>query len=179
MRTENIESVMCNGRWIMKNRKILTVDEVSDSFLHQNTIKHAWMGITCPEILPLSGRFSWSCFPVSRLGTKWLAMQILVEISRDWTRTLICLCLSCTGWGLPKGSEVFYQLNGTRQYRASIKNERRPIEQIQPTGCIKYGSVVVTFPLLMWFENFPISFGVFLDMFGCSPKWIQGLLDME
>lgn len=27
MRTENIESVMCNGRWIMKNRKILTVDE--------------------------------------------------------------------------------------------------------------------------------------------------------
>lgn len=28
MRTENIESVMCNGRWIMKKRKILTVDEV-------------------------------------------------------------------------------------------------------------------------------------------------------
>ncbi|KAF6137943.1 hypothetical protein GIB67_041816 [Kingdonia uniflora] len=27
MRTENIESVMCNGRWIMKNKKVLTVDE--------------------------------------------------------------------------------------------------------------------------------------------------------
>ncbi|KAF9622338.1 hypothetical protein IFM89_031141 [Coptis chinensis] len=27
MRTENIESVMCNGLWVMKNRKILTVNE--------------------------------------------------------------------------------------------------------------------------------------------------------
>lgn len=27
MRTENIESVMCNGKWLMKNHKILTVDE--------------------------------------------------------------------------------------------------------------------------------------------------------
>ncbi|XP_058093055.1 uncharacterized protein LOC131239385 isoform X2 [Magnolia sinica] len=27
MRTENIDSVMCNGRWIMKNQKILTVNE--------------------------------------------------------------------------------------------------------------------------------------------------------
>uniref|UniRef100_A0A5B7BFY9 Amidohydrolase-related domain-containing protein n=2 Tax=Davidia involucrata TaxID=16924 RepID=A0A5B7BFY9_DAVIN len=27
MRTENIVSVMCNGRWIMKNQKILNVDE--------------------------------------------------------------------------------------------------------------------------------------------------------
>ncbi|PIA50989.1 hypothetical protein AQUCO_01100065v1 [Aquilegia coerulea] len=27
MRTENIESVMCNGQWIMKDRKILTVNE--------------------------------------------------------------------------------------------------------------------------------------------------------
>ncbi|PSR84739.1 5'-deoxyadenosine deaminase [Actinidia chinensis var. chinensis] len=27
MRSENIVSVMCNGRWIMKDRKILTVDE--------------------------------------------------------------------------------------------------------------------------------------------------------
>lgn len=27
MRTENIESVMCNGQWIMRNRKILTVNE--------------------------------------------------------------------------------------------------------------------------------------------------------
>lgn len=28
MRTENIESVMCNGCWLMQNHKILTVDEV-------------------------------------------------------------------------------------------------------------------------------------------------------
>ncbi|KAK1314756.1 hypothetical protein QJS10_CPA06g01686 [Acorus calamus] len=28
MRTENIESVMCNGRWILKNRKIVNVNEV-------------------------------------------------------------------------------------------------------------------------------------------------------
>ncbi|KAK4789172.1 hypothetical protein SAY86_020491 [Trapa natans] len=27
MRTENVVSVMCNGRWIMKDKKILTVDE--------------------------------------------------------------------------------------------------------------------------------------------------------
>ncbi|KAJ0988784.1 hypothetical protein J5N97_007140 [Dioscorea zingiberensis] len=27
MRTENIESVMCNGKWIMKDRKIMTLDE--------------------------------------------------------------------------------------------------------------------------------------------------------
>lgn len=27
MRTENVESVMCNGQWIMRNRKILTVNE--------------------------------------------------------------------------------------------------------------------------------------------------------
>ncbi|KMZ60430.1 5-methylthioadenosine/S-adenosylhomocysteine deaminase [Zostera marina] len=27
MRTENIDSLMCNGRWIMKDHKILTVDE--------------------------------------------------------------------------------------------------------------------------------------------------------
>ncbi|XP_043723769.1 5-methylthioadenosine/S-adenosylhomocysteine deaminase-like [Telopea speciosissima] len=27
MRSENIDSVMCNGRWIMKNQKILNVDE--------------------------------------------------------------------------------------------------------------------------------------------------------
>jgi len=54
MRTENIESVMCNGRWIMKNREILTVDEVSDSLLHQNTIYYAWIGISCKGILPLS-----------------------------------------------------------------------------------------------------------------------------
>ncbi|KAK4380409.1 hypothetical protein RND71_002271 [Anisodus tanguticus] len=27
MRTENIVSVMCNGRWIMKDKKIMTVDE--------------------------------------------------------------------------------------------------------------------------------------------------------
>ncbi|XP_058093056.1 uncharacterized protein LOC131239385 isoform X3 [Magnolia sinica] len=29
MRTENIDSVMCNGRWIMKNQKILTVNEAT------------------------------------------------------------------------------------------------------------------------------------------------------
>lgn len=28
MRTENVVSVMCNGQWVMKNKKILTVDEV-------------------------------------------------------------------------------------------------------------------------------------------------------
>ncbi|KAL4573755.1 hypothetical protein LXL04_020572 [Taraxacum kok-saghyz] len=28
LRTENIVSVMCNGRWIMKNQKIMNVDEV-------------------------------------------------------------------------------------------------------------------------------------------------------
>ena len=28
MRTENIDSVMCNGRWIMRGKIILTVDEV-------------------------------------------------------------------------------------------------------------------------------------------------------
>lgn len=28
MRTENIVSVMCNGHWIMKDKKILSVDEV-------------------------------------------------------------------------------------------------------------------------------------------------------
>jgi cytosine/adenosine deaminase-related metal-dependent hydrolase len=27
MRTENIESVICDGQWIMQNCKILTVDE--------------------------------------------------------------------------------------------------------------------------------------------------------
>ncbi|CAN6472493.1 unnamed protein product [Victoria cruziana] len=27
MRTENIESVMCNGHWIMRDQRILTVDE--------------------------------------------------------------------------------------------------------------------------------------------------------
>ncbi|KAH9774133.1 UDP-glucose 6-dehydrogenase 3 [Citrus sinensis] len=27
MRTENVVSVMCNGQWVMKNKKILTVDE--------------------------------------------------------------------------------------------------------------------------------------------------------
>ncbi|KAL1060592.1 hypothetical protein V6Z11_1Z085600 [Gossypium hirsutum] len=27
MRTENIVSVMCNGRWIMRDKKILNVDE--------------------------------------------------------------------------------------------------------------------------------------------------------
>ncbi|XP_077226919.1 uncharacterized protein LOC143860240 isoform X2 [Tasmannia lanceolata] len=27
MRTENIDSVMCNGRWVMKNQKIMTVNE--------------------------------------------------------------------------------------------------------------------------------------------------------
>ncbi|KAK1288720.1 hypothetical protein QJS10_CPB19g00951 [Acorus calamus] len=27
MRTENIESVMCNGHWILKNRKIVNVNE--------------------------------------------------------------------------------------------------------------------------------------------------------
>eukprot|EP00268_Persea_americana_P037464 TRINITY_DN370_c0_g1_i2.p2 TRINITY_DN370_c0_g1~~TRINITY_DN370_c0_g1_i2.p2 ORF type:complete len:175 (+),score=36.71 TRINITY_DN370_c0_g1_i2:3100-3624(+) len=27
MRTENIDSVMCNGQWIMKDRKILTINE--------------------------------------------------------------------------------------------------------------------------------------------------------
>lgn len=35
MRTENIVSVMCNGRWIMKDQKILNVDEVlCDCFFH-------------------------------------------------------------------------------------------------------------------------------------------------
>jgi cytosine/adenosine deaminase-related metal-dependent hydrolase len=29
MRTENIESVICDGQWIMQNCKILTVDEVN------------------------------------------------------------------------------------------------------------------------------------------------------
>lgn len=29
MRTENIESVMCNGNWIMKDRKIVNVNEVT------------------------------------------------------------------------------------------------------------------------------------------------------
>jgi hypothetical protein len=29
MRTENIESVICDGQWIMQNYKILTVDEVN------------------------------------------------------------------------------------------------------------------------------------------------------
>lgn len=29
MRTENIESVMCNGKWIMKDRKILNINEVT------------------------------------------------------------------------------------------------------------------------------------------------------
>jgi cytosine/adenosine deaminase-related metal-dependent hydrolase len=28
MRTENISSVMCDGQWIMREHKILTVDEV-------------------------------------------------------------------------------------------------------------------------------------------------------
>lgn len=28
MRTENVVSVMCNGEWIMKDKKILNVDEV-------------------------------------------------------------------------------------------------------------------------------------------------------
>jgi hypothetical protein len=28
MRTENIESVMCNGRWIMKDHKIMNLNEV-------------------------------------------------------------------------------------------------------------------------------------------------------
>jgi hypothetical protein len=29
MRTENIESVICDGQWIMQNCKILTVNEVN------------------------------------------------------------------------------------------------------------------------------------------------------
>ena len=33
MRTENIDSVMCNGRWIMRGKKILTVDEVLFPFV--------------------------------------------------------------------------------------------------------------------------------------------------
>lgn len=28
MRSENIESVMCNGQWIMKDQKIMNVNEV-------------------------------------------------------------------------------------------------------------------------------------------------------
>lgn len=35
MRTENIVSVMCHGRWIMKDQKIMNVDEVlCDCFFH-------------------------------------------------------------------------------------------------------------------------------------------------
>ncbi|CAN0870643.1 5-methylthioadenosine/S-adenosylhomocysteine deaminase [Linum grandiflorum] len=33
MRSENIASVMCNGKWIMKDKKIVNVDEVISSKL--------------------------------------------------------------------------------------------------------------------------------------------------
>lgn len=32
MRTENVVSVMCNGHWIMKDKKILLVNEVLGSY---------------------------------------------------------------------------------------------------------------------------------------------------
>ncbi|KAI8526807.1 hypothetical protein RHMOL_Rhmol12G0025600 [Rhododendron molle] len=37
MRSENIDSVMCNGRWIMKDRKILSLDELKPpvTFVHE------------------------------------------------------------------------------------------------------------------------------------------------
>ncbi|KAI3890185.1 hypothetical protein MKW92_052519 [Papaver armeniacum] len=50
LRTENIEAVMCNGQWIMKDRKIVNIEEVS--FLtskrsSQELLKRA--GITIPS----------------------------------------------------------------------------------------------------------------------------------
>lgn len=33
MRSENVISVMCNGHWIMKDQKILNVDEVIHSII--------------------------------------------------------------------------------------------------------------------------------------------------
>ncbi|KAK9120150.1 hypothetical protein Scep_018243 [Stephania cephalantha] len=51
MRTENIESVMCNGHWIMKNKKILNVNEEEVILLAKKSsaelLKRA--GITIPH----------------------------------------------------------------------------------------------------------------------------------
>ncbi|XP_073013167.1 uncharacterized protein [Typha latifolia] len=51
MRTENIDSVMCNGQWIMKDKKILNVDEEEIIMLAKreasNLLKRA--GITLPK----------------------------------------------------------------------------------------------------------------------------------
>ncbi|RLN01084.1 uncharacterized protein C2845_PM06G28560 [Panicum miliaceum] len=47
MRTENIESVMCNGRWIMKDHKIMNLNEeemtTSAVFLHDPDIRSLFM----------------------------------------------------------------------------------------------------------------------------------------
>ncbi|KAK8969909.1 hypothetical protein KSP40_PGU006159 [Platanthera guangdongensis] len=51
MRTENVESVMCNGRWILKDKKISNVDEEEVYSLAtkaaENLLKRA--GISLPN----------------------------------------------------------------------------------------------------------------------------------
>uniref|UniRef100_A0A453JYQ1 Amidohydrolase-related domain-containing protein n=1 Tax=Aegilops tauschii subsp. strangulata TaxID=200361 RepID=A0A453JYQ1_AEGTS len=51
MRSENIESVMCNGQWIMKDQKIMNVneEEVISSAVKRATALLARAGINLPE----------------------------------------------------------------------------------------------------------------------------------
>lgn len=50
MRTENVVSVMCNGKWIMKEKKIVNVDEVlctANHFVYQSSLSPMTDGVLC------------------------------------------------------------------------------------------------------------------------------------
>ncbi|KAJ7298477.1 hypothetical protein O6H91_Y576600 [Diphasiastrum complanatum] len=55
MRTENIESVMCNGQWIMRNHKILTIDEEAILLKAQ----HAAAGVISRSKIQVPGRMKY------------------------------------------------------------------------------------------------------------------------
>ena len=57
MRTENIESVMCNGCWLMQNHKILTVNEVRCCQFASLTTHSDSVPLDCANVL-----FTLSCF---------------------------------------------------------------------------------------------------------------------
>uniref|UniRef100_A0A6N2MH67 peptidylprolyl isomerase n=1 Tax=Salix viminalis TaxID=40686 RepID=A0A6N2MH67_SALVM len=67
MRTENVVSVMCNGKWIMKDKKILNVNEpnVGSLFSPRNTLSHVKSGSStaCHEVKFPSRNVSRQMFP--------------------------------------------------------------------------------------------------------------------